>query len=387
MKQYDYIFIGAGCAGLSLLTRMIHAGLCTGKRILLIDKSDKQSNDRTWCFWEKGEGFFEPLVSKQWNHLWFHSPGFSRQLQIAPYHYKMIRGLDFYQHCFSIIRQRPEIEIINGTVSALTRSEKHTQLRINNIPHEYMADIVFTSLWSEAAARAQKAVYLLQHFKGWMIETDRPFFDGDQATLMDFRIDQQHGTSFVYVLPLSATRALVEYTLFSEKLLPPAAYDEGLANYMHEWLKTDAYTVAEEEFGVIPMTNARFPWYANGCYHIGTAGGQTKASSGYTFQFIQKQSAAIVAQLQKNGLSSAVRPATVAARYPFYDAVLLRVLQRRSVTGSKVFSSMFKNNTPQSIFAFLDNESSLQQDISIIATLPTLPFARAAVKELLHLPA
>jgi lycopene beta-cyclase len=61
---------------------------------------------------------------------------------------------------------------------------------------------------------------LLQHFKGWVIETAKPAFDPSQAIFMDFRVSQQNGTTFIYLMPTSSTTALVEYTLFTEKVLP-----------------------------------------------------------------------------------------------------------------------------------------------------------------------
>ena len=39
--------------------RMIKSGKFADKKILLIDKEPKTKNDRTWCFWEKQDGFFE----------------------------------------------------------------------------------------------------------------------------------------------------------------------------------------------------------------------------------------------------------------------------------------------------------------------------------------
>ncbi len=61
-QQYDYIITGAGCAGLSLAVRMIQSGKFANKKILLADADTKNKNDRTWCFWEKQEGLFEPIV-------------------------------------------------------------------------------------------------------------------------------------------------------------------------------------------------------------------------------------------------------------------------------------------------------------------------------------
>ena len=185
-------------------------------------------------------------------------------------------------------------------------------------------------------------------------------------------------------MPLSASKALVEYTLFSEKILPGNLYNEGLTNYLQQVLQLNNYTVTDEEFGVIPMTNATFSWYTNGMYHIGTAGGQTKASSGYTFQFIQKQSAAIVKHIKENTLSAAVKPGAVSKRYNFYDAVLLQVLANKYADGSGVFTSLFRKNRPQAIFEFLDNESSLATDFSILQSLPTRPFLKAAAKQIIN---
>jgi len=95
-KNYDYIIIGAGAAGLMLVDAMIKDDFYKGKSILLLDKDSKQTNDRTWCFWEKGEGQFDTIVNKKWNHIYFGGKQFSKRFNINPYTYKMVRGIDFY---------------------------------------------------------------------------------------------------------------------------------------------------------------------------------------------------------------------------------------------------------------------------------------------------
>ena len=361
---------------------MMAAGLTRGKRVLLIDKSSKKTNDRTWCFWEDTPGFFESLVYKKWSQIWFHATSFSKLYNIAPYQYKMIRGIDFYNHCFESIQNDAAIEIINGTVTGLSFSANNLHLTIDDRQYEFRSAVVFNSLYNEAAARQQNTSYLLQHFRGWVVETTRAAFNPDEAVLMDFRVSQANGTTFVYVLPLSSTRALIEYTLFSEKILPDPIYDKGLKAYLQDHLQPGDYTITAEECGVIPMTDAKFPWYANGMYHIGTAGGQTKASSGYTFPFIQKQSAVIVEQLQSNSFGPRIIPSVSPRRFNFYDAILLRVLANKYANGSDVFRSLFKNNKPSAVFSFLNNNSSLKQDIGIIQSLPTRPFLKAALRQI-----
>src|SRR5215218_6040674 len=116
---YDYIITGAGCAGLSLLMHLIDNGHFTNKKILLIDKDAKQRNDRTWCFWEKEDGLFQPIVKKQWNQLWFYAHGLSKKLAIEPYQYKLIRGIDFYNYCLAHLSKQPNITFLQAPVDKL----------------------------------------------------------------------------------------------------------------------------------------------------------------------------------------------------------------------------------------------------------------------------
>ncbi|RYY40100.1 MAG: lycopene cyclase [Chitinophagaceae bacterium] len=375
--NYDFLFAGAGCAGLSLLYQMIGAGLLEGKRVLLVDADAKEANDRTWCFWEKERGPFEAIVHHRWQELHFFSPGFGRSLSIAPYFYKLIRGADFYRHCKAAAAPFPNIEFRQARVDEVFYDARGTGVRIGS--ERISADIVFSSLYDKPAP-APGVHWLLQHFKGRLIETPEPRFEPARATLMDFRIGQEEGTSFVYVLPFSEREALVEYTLFTGKLLEPAAYDRQLDSYISGTLGITDYTIRDDEFGVIPMTNHRFPQRHNRVVYLGTAGGRTKGSSGYTFRNVQRHSAAIVESLQRHG-----HPFNVAApspRFHFYDSVLLEILQKRSLEGADIFTDLFRKNDPRTVLRFLDNDTSLMEDVGIISSLPTLPFARAAVRQL-----
>jgi lycopene beta-cyclase len=374
-ERYDYIISGTGCAGLSLVMHMIHSGRFGDKQVLLVDEAAKNQNDRTWCFWEVQDSIFEPIVYREWNNLWFYGEGFSRELSIHPFRYKMIRGLDFYKYCIDKIKQQPNFHFLYGKVQHLF-SEEQTGIVVNG--QTIHADFVFNSiLWGKPALK-KKHHWLLQHFKGWRIRTTENIFDTASATLMDFRVSQEEGTTFSYVLPLSAREALVEYTLFTPTVLQDQAYDRELKNYIEQVLKIRDYEVVDTEFGVIPMTNYRFPKKTGNIINIGTAGGQTKGSSGYTFYFIQQHSNAIVQRLAAKGNPFINTPA---ARFHFYDSVLLTILQRNTLPGKEIFSTLFQKNKPQDVLTFLNNESSLLQELKIISALPTLPFLRAAMRQ------
>ncbi len=358
--------------------RMIKSGKFTDKKILLIDKEPKTTNDRTWCFWEKQNGFFENIVYKKWNKLSFFSDDFSDTMDISPYEYKMIRGIDFYDHCFSEIAKHKNIDIYYGDLKSWRYHKEGFTFFIDDQQLDLPDAPIFNSIY-EPVENNSKTINLLQHFKGWVIETDESVFDPAIATLMDFRVPQEHGTSFVYTMPFSGARALIEYTLFSKELLPQQEYDDGLKSYINSFLKIKDYRVIDTEFGIIPMTTKKFDFYKRFAYNIGAAGGQTKASSGYTFQFIQKQSQTIVDHLiQAKDLQSMPR---TPGRFRFYDKVLLDVLDKKRTSGKEVFTTMFKKNKPQQVLKFLDNESSLAEELKIISTLPTLPFLKAAFKQ------
>lgn len=374
-KQYDYIIAGAGCAGLSLLLRIIRNPALSNKRILLIDKDAAKSNDRTWCFWEKEPGFFEDLVYRQWSRLDFFGEDHEAELDISPYHYKMIRGQDFYTYCFSEIKKYPQVDFLYGEIEDIVTKDGRPFIRLTNQTLDAGNALVFTSIYQRPPSHKNDTV-LLQHFKGWVIETEQPVFVTHKATLMDFRVHQQYGTSFSYVLPFNERTALVEYTLFTPSLLEKEQYDKELNDYITHQLLINTYAIKEEEYGVIPMTSFSYPFYKDGVYHIGTAGGQTKASTGYTFRFIQKQSQQIADCLAADRSLLAI-PATP-SRFRFYDNTLLHILYHNQLPGKKIFSDLFRKNAPTRVLRFLDNESSFSDEWKIVSSLPAWPFLKAA---------
>ena len=378
--DYDYIILGGGCAGLSLIMHMLSSPQLSGKRILLIEKEQKNKNDRTWCFWEKGNGFFENIVHRKWHHAWFHGEGYSSLKALGPYAYKMIRGLDFYEFCYASIQQSGKVDILHSSVENVFQVDGIVNIKTSEkiVTGVY----AFNSIMAEKPAYRKEDLVLLQHFKGWIIETPSDFFETDKATLMDFRVNQDAGATFVYVMPLSSNKALVEYTLFTPDLLHDDQYEQALKNYVADYLKLSYYTIIEKEFGIIPMTNHAFSLGEGNVVTMGTAGGQTKPSSGYTFRCIQKHVAAIVDLLEK-GEHPLVKKSFMEKRFMWFDSVLLHILYHKKMTGSRVFTLLFSRNKIKQIFKFLDNETNLLEEFVLLNTLPQWPFMKAGWKEMI----
>ena len=382
--DFDIIIAGAGCAGLSLLFGLITESKLCHLRILVIDKSLQKSNDRTWCFWETEKGPFESIVCKQWDAITVHKNNFSKQLTTAPFTYKMIQGLDFYNHVIKEAKKLPNIYWQEASITNMETIDNNAIVYWEGgsaIASKVFSSILpIDSLYTISQTTNTKP-FLWQHFKGLLVEFEQPVFEAHIATLMDFNVDQKGATAFMYLLPLDAKKALVEYTLFSKSLLKPSDYDAELSNYLTKHYANTAYEILHNEMGAIPMTTQSFAKSAAPIYVIGTLGNAVKSSTGYAFHFIQEQVRQIVIDLVQN---SPIKTEIHNTRHQFYDAVLLYILENHLMEGSEIFKRIFEKNKVATIFKFLSNTSTVLEDIRIMRSLPTNIFLPAAIKVLLR---
>ena len=381
---YDIIIAGAGCAGLSLLYAILNSSILNQQSILIIDKSFSKSNDRTWCFWEEDKGIFEKLVCKHWEQISVHKQSFSKILTTHPFVYKMIQGEDFYNHVISFARTFQNVHWKESTIQLVDNQENQVKVQMEG-ENVYGKKIFSSILPQDKLYKISQTnfatSFLWQHFKGWQILFDKPVFNEMQARLMDFNVQQHQATAFMYQLPLTDRKALVEYTLFSKNILDELEYDAAIKKYLDNNYPNCNYRILHEEMGAIPMTTQIFARDEGNIYVIGTLGNAVKASTGYAFQFIQKQVKNIVNQLE-NGL--AINTHVHNTRHSFYDAVLLYILAHKLMEGSEIFKRIFEKNKASTIFKFLSNTSTIWEDISIMRCLPTSIFLPAAIKVLLR---
>lgn len=377
--KYDYIIAGSGCAGLSLLYKILLTPSLQNKSILVIDKDQKKSNDRTWCFWEKNPGPFESIVYAKWNKLEFLSTDFKKELDLESYTYKMIQGIDFYNFVINYAKKFKNVSFVQESINSIDNIDKKAVLKTTK--NRYTANYIFnsTNLFNP---KINEQNSLLQHFKGWLIKTEKPVFNPEIGRLMDFRVSQENGATFMYVLPTSTTEALVEYTLFSPRVLDKEVYTLELKKYIKEELEIDNYTLIHQESGVIPMSLEKFEQNPKlNVINIGTSGGYTKASSGYTFQFIQKNIIEIINNLVE-GNNIIQQTSFKNKYYQWSDRTLIDVLLSNKLTGKDVFTKMFQKVPIEKILAFLGNESSFLEDFKVFTSFPVKPFLTSGIKQL-----
>jgi lycopene beta-cyclase len=373
MKHFDYIFTGTGLSALMTVYKMVQSGEFNDKRILLLNENTKKTNDRTWCFWTKEDVIWEKSISKKWDSALFANEDFKRDLDLKPYQYNMVRGLDFYNQVFDLISKQENITFINHKVTAIEESENLILIQTDS--ESFSCSKLFNSIYNKQKVENQtKYPVLQQHFIGWSIKSGQPVFNPEQVTFMDFSVEQKGNTRFMYVLPTSKTEALLEYTLFSKNLLPKQEYETEIKNYIQK-LGIHNYEIIEKEQGSIPMTCYPF-WKLNtkNVINIGTSGGWTKASTGYTFKNSDKKSSELVSFLQtETDFTKFYKK----SKFWFYDLLLLDILDRKNELGSSIFTSMFKKGNLTLIFKFLDEETTLKEDIKMILKCPKRLFIEA----------
>lgn len=382
-ENYDYIIAGGGMAGLSLAFYLSQSHL-RGKKTLVIDRENKTANDRTWCFWEKENSAFDETVFRRWQGVFFHgAANFSAFLNLGEYQYKMIRAADFYRFVREKLAENDNINFLQTDISRVENGSAATGKGI------FAArEIVFDSVTPNDYDN-ENYQNLRQHFLGWTIETDAEIFDAAKPTLFDFRVEQKNECRFVYILPHSANKALVEFTVFSDNLPPRSEYEFYLEKYVSEVLSAKNFRVTETEFGVIPMSDAPHALFPEPkTVRIGTSGGFVKPSTGYTFRRTQNFLQNLVAALEQKPFERVTKTDIFGGNTKnrwklLLDRVLLDVLRNKRHPAKDVFTTLFARNDASAVLKFLDEDSTLAEDLKIMQTVPLKPFTNAVLAQIL----
>lgn len=378
--QYDYIIAGAGAAGLSLAWKLLQAPLGDTAKVLIVDADLTPKNDKTWCFWESQEPPFGDIIHQQWRRVEVSTFGNRFTQELNEYRYYCLRSVDFRKKILNAIQSHPRFDLLESQITELTNSADRAIL--HTVDQTFEAQYIFQSCFDPWQEKDEPRYPLVQHFLGWEIQLAKPLFDEETITLMDFDETFEEGVAFIYLLPWSAQSGLIEYTIFSEHRVSEDFYKEKLSLYLNNRfnLKPLDYQVQRREFGKIPMEDRPSKsWYKPRILNLGTNGGLTKPSTGYTFRRIQEHSEAIVEGLHSNG-----KPLGTPSvwRYKAYDLWLLQIIHDHPADALRVFNHLFQQNSMDEIFRFLGEETSLRQDLKIMSSVPYFPFLRAIWKSL-----
>lgn len=373
-NRYDIAVLGGGLAGLSLLYHLEKAGKLAGKSVLLVDPEGRKSaHDRSWSFWEDGEGPFEELVYHRWPAVSVHNQEKSLDLPLGDFNYKLIRSTEFYEHVNTLLDENQNIERVKARAENVQARGEEVTFSVEGTT--VVTGLAFSSLPLHLRPRQISQPYLDQHFRGWFITTNEDTFDPDRAALMDFRTEQHGETRFLYVLPFGKRRAMVEVAIFSNNHLQRQEYDAILEAYIRDHWTAAGYTIDHTEEGNIPMTTYPFSTRDGNLIYIGMRGGATRPSTGYTFYGLQRQLSVLAREFPRLD-----KLQTWSTRHLLYDDTLLRILRDGQLRGDDLFVDLFAANPPERVLAFLNGETSIAQELRLMSTTNIGVFGKAFVQ-------
>ena len=354
MKEFDYIIIGGGCAGLSLAYELEVYEKLKDKTLAIIEPREDYKRDKTWSFWRVLNHNFDDCVKKSWNNFTINTPNNTKYVNCEPTPYQTIDSGMFYEKILSKLKLNKNIQFFKN----IDEIDKSDSTIFNSVPNF-----------------ENKQGKLWQHFYGVEIETDKDFFDDEIFNLMDFACDQRNRVHFFYTLPFTKRNALVETTWISELNNENLEdYEDQIDNYLGNDLNIRNCKINFKERGAIPLFREKKIYNSKEIF-IGSAGGMTRLSTGYTFLNIQEQSKYIRENIEN---IRRVKPYKIRKKYDFLDKILLRVLRNNSSEMGNIFLKVF-NAKPKTAINFLSNKSDFSEDLEMIFKMPKWKFIKEII--------
>ena len=372
---FDFVFIGLGASNSLIVLSLIKNGLFKDKKVLIIESSNKSINDKTYCFWAKlSESIVDdlsPIISHQYNEIKVNNTDI-QNIENQPYYY--IRSIDLYNYTFAKLNQE-QISIKRATVKNIR--EETDFYSVSTQDQTIKTFFIFDSRPPKVNILDTEMIYINQSFFGLHIYCENSVFKEEAFEMMNFNVEQNGATQFFYVIPFSDNEALIELTRFGEKKIELDYASEILNEYiLNEY---GPYRIIAEESGCIPMTTfENEPSTHRGILKTGTSANLIKASTGYGLKNMYSFAQEVSNRIAQNQFDQFNRiNLRRKNRFKFYDTLLLIILLKWPQKGKMIFKQLYKNQSATRIFNFLDEKTSLYNELRIFASLPIFPFLKA----------
>jgi lycopene beta-cyclase len=383
-QTYDIIFVGAGASSSLILFQLKKRNLLNKLSVLVVDSELKTGSDKTFCFWAEEESRMAKELDFLIKHSWKSIVDSCGDIkEILPYKYHHIDSLDLYNYVREI-EVDSHFDRLNARVGAVSRDEQGPYILVDE--KIFRGKTIFDSRTPVFKKTAKVQEHLYQSFIGWVIETEQDLPESDSFRLMDFDIEQNGFTQFMYVLPFSKNKALIEVTRFGNEPIETTGAEALLQGYANK--NYGDFKIVSHEVGCIPMSNFEIERNNDsGIFPIGANGGQIKPSTGYAFKNMYEQSLVLADRIENDMLSlqtlSQKNKATP-KRFAFYDSILLTILGSRPEKGKSIFLALFQKNETNVVLKFLDEKTTIWEEVLLFSRLPLVPFLSALIQLFFH---
>jgi lycopene beta-cyclase len=193
---------------------------------------------------------------------------------------------------------------------------------------------------------------------------------------MDFRVSQEAGIHFIYLLPFSETLALIESTVYSTELLPTSWYETQIKGYIKQNFPGLGWELINKEYGAIPLNNK----FQQGPYGvpIGLNASAMRSSTGYAFSQIMGQVMDLIKNIDETTHTIKAKPGSTKLE-TLMDKILLNVLSKSPEKAPEIFSTVLESLTGDEFAKFMTGYCPTSVKSKIINSFPKPLFLRAAV--------
>ena len=357
MKIYDIAFVGMGASALGTYKLRYYN---QDSSIIGIDRDFNNSRNNFFAFWmTEWMAPFKDIIMNKWNTWEFYHQHqkITHESIVSPY--CVIRYQDWKKFC---LEKSYNISIKVNNAYKIHKKDDFFEITLDNEEKVYCKKI-----YDSRSVNVENDGFK-QHFIGNIITVK----DGHKiknARLMDFRVKQDQGLHFIYLLPLDNNRLLVESTVFSKFLLDPKWYQNQISTYIEKNLDIKKYEVIDSEQGVLPMFEINSQNKDN-YVQIGTKGGATKMSSGYAFAFFLKQ----LTSKDKDYHSYWNK---------WMDKIFVNYLENNDKS-DEIFIKMAKRLNGEEFSSFMMGHAKFITKLKIIFAMPKIAFIRSYLGTLLN---
>ncbi len=356
MKIYKAAIIGLGPSGLAV-NKIIYGN--SSNEIIAFENQDINNRNNFFGFWlTNWMKPYEKIIEKKWSEWTIENSNTNITHSCEAKPYCVISYKNWKNYCLQTLNK---LKIVNKNVVEYFPIKNYFKI-ITADKKEYYAEKIFDS-----RSIKEKNDELIQHFLGINIEVEDNTFNEKRLTLMHFT-EEKDIIHFIYILPFSHNKALVESTVFSKELYDDSWYRERINKY----LRLNNITEFKEqsmEKGIIPMFFLDDQKSQNpNIFNIGIRGGACKPSTGYAFSFLIKQ-----IQLIKNSKKNNVKVHNYLERK--MDNIFINYLKNNNENGNS-FINLASNLNGYEFQSFMMGESSFFTKLKIIKSMPKLPFIK-----------